>query len=50
MIATLTGNYSVGGLLIGRTIAVLLTMTLSTSLAARKGSVLASVADNFSSE
>ncbi|CAD6270160.1 unnamed protein product [Miscanthus lutarioriparius] len=37
MIATLTENYSVGGLLIGRTIAVLLTMTLSTSLAAREG-------------
>ena len=39
MIATLTDNYSVGGLLIGRTIAVLLTMTLSTSLAAREGPV-----------
>jgi Na+-driven multidrug efflux pump len=32
-------HYSLGGLLIGRTIAVLLTMTLSTSLAAREGPV-----------
>lgn len=39
MVASLTENYSVGGLLIGRTVAVLLTMTLSTSLAAREGPV-----------
>ena len=32
-------NSSAGGLLIGRTIAVLLTMTLSTSLVAREGPV-----------
>jgi Na+-driven multidrug efflux pump len=32
-------NCSAGGLLIGRTIAVLLTMTLSTSLVAREGPV-----------
>nr|CAB3459119.1 unnamed protein product [Digitaria exilis] len=36
---TKTPLYAVGGLLIGRTIAVLLTMTLSTSLAAREGPV-----------
>lgn len=32
-------TFCVGGLLIGRTVAVLLTMTLSTSLAAREGQV-----------
>jgi Na+-driven multidrug efflux pump len=32
-------TFCVGGLLIGRTIAVLLTMTLATSLAAREGPV-----------